>query len=232
MDSELQRHPTYIASSQQLCHPKFFLPYFQIIQWVCLPSSGRSAPLNDDGFIQRASPVLSRISPVRLARLNLRPGVSHLTPWTMTRSIMETPQLLLVEVQREVKNFPQERALGRQANQCLITTLIMIEFVIEVCRCLHSALIGLPEQSSGNQRVVTDRDRGQYVAAEPSPGLGSGLRTSDRAGVVAASTLGQAAPVVSTRGNGTTVDRDRFVRQGSEQPTSVRPDGSFISVLH
>jgi len=228
MDSELQRHPTYIASSQQLYHPKFFLPYFQIIQWVCLPSSGRSAPLNDGAFIQRASPVLSRISPVRLAQLNLRPGVSHLTPWTMARSIIETPQLL-VEVQREVKNFPQERALGRQANQYLITTLIMIEFVIKVCRCLHSALIGLPEQSSGNQRVVTDRD--QYVA-EPSPGLGSGLRTSDRAGVVAASTPGQAAPVVSTRGNGTTVDQDRFVRQGSEQPTSVRPDGSFISVLH
>ena len=227
MDSELQRHPTYIASSQQLYHPKFFLPYFQIIQWVCLPSSGRSAPLNDGAFIQRASPVLSRISPVRLAQLNLRPG-SHLTPWTMARSIIETPQLL-VEVQREVKNFPQERALGHQANQCLITTLIMIEFVIKVCRCLHSALISLPEQSSGNQRVVTDRD--QYVA-EPSPGLGSGLRTSDRAGVVAASTPGQAAPVVSTRGNGTTVDQDRFVRQGSEQPTSVRPDGSFISVLH
>jgi len=220
MDSELQRHPTYIASSQQLYHPKFFLPYFQIIQWVCLPSSGRSAPLNDGAFIQRASPVLSRISPVRLAQLNLRPG-SHLTPWTMARSIIETPQLL-VEVQREVKNFPQERALGRQANQCLITTLIMIEFVIKVCRCLHSALISLPEQSSGNQRVVTDRD--QYVA-EPSPGLGSGLRTSDRAGVVA-------APVVSTRGNGTTVVQDRFVRQGSEQPTSVRPDGLFISVLH
>ena len=220
MDSELQRHPTYIASSQQLYHPKFFLPYFQIIQWVCLPSSGRSAPLNDGAFIQRASPVLSRISPVRLAQLNLRPG-SHLTPWTMARSIIETPQLL-VEVQREVKNFPQERALGRQANQYLITTLIMIEFVIKVCRCLHSALISLPEQSSGNQRVVTDRD--QYVA-EPSPGLGSGLRTSDRAGVVA-------APVVSTRGNGTTVVQDRFVRQGSEQPTSVRPDGLFISVLH
>jgi len=146
----------------------------------------------------------------------------------MARSIIETPQLL-VEVQWEVKNFPQERALGRQANQCLITTLIMIEFVIKVCRCLHSALISLPEQSSGNQRVVTDRD--QYVA-EPSPGLGSGLRTSDRAGVVAASTPGQAAPVVSTRGNGTTVVQDRFVRQGSEQPTSVRPDGLFISVLH
>jgi len=103
--------------------------------------------------------------------------------------------------------------------------------VIKVCRCLHSTLIGLPEQSSGNQRVVTDRDRGQY-ATEPSPGLGSGLRTSDRAGIVAASTPGQAAPVVSTRGTGKTVDQDRLVRQASEQPTSVRPDGSFIFVFY
>ena len=157
--------------------------------------------------------------------------MSHLTLWTMARSTMETPQLLLVEAQREVKNFPQERALGRQANQCLITTLIMIEFVIKVCRCLRSALIGLPEQSSGNQRVVTDRDRGQY-ATEPSPGLGSGLRTSDRAGIVAASTPGQAAPVVGTRGTGITVDQDRLVRQASEQTTSVRPDGAFMFVFH
>ena len=68
----------------------------------------------------------------------------------------------------------------------------------KVCRCLYSTLIGLPEQSSGNQPVVTDRDHGQYVA-EPSPGLGSGLRTSDRAGVAATSTPGQAALVVSSR---------------------------------
>jgi len=73
--------------------------------------------------------------------------------------------------------------------------------VIKVCCCLYSALIGLLEQSSGNQPVVTDHDRGQCVT-EPSPGLGSGIRTSDRAGVVAASSPGQAAPAFSTRGNG------------------------------
>jgi len=145
----------------------------------------------------------------------------------MARSIRETPQLLLVETQREAKNFLQERALGHQVNQCLIPMLIMIEFVIKVCRCLLGVLIGSPEQSSGSQRVVTDRDRGLY-AAEPSPGLGSGLRPSDRGGVVVASAPGQAAPVASTRGNGTTADQDRLARQGSEQPSNVRPDGTFF----
>jgi len=182
--------------------------------------------LNGGGYIQRASPVHSRISLVHLAQLNLRPEVSHLTLWTTARSIMEIPHLLLVEAQWAAKNFLQERALGRQVNQCLTTTLIMIEFVNKVCCCLHGTFIGLPEQLPENQRVVTDRDRAQY-AAEPSQGLGSGLRTTDRSGVVVASSPGQAAPVASTRGNVSTIDQGRLVRQGSEHHTHVRPDGTF-----
>jgi len=64
----------------------------------------------ENGFAShtaRISPMLSGISPVHLVQLNLRPGVLHLMPWTMARSIMETPQLLLVEVQREVKTSPR-----------------------------------------------------------------------------------------------------------------------------
>lgn len=44
-------------------------------------------------------------------------------------------------------------------------------------------------------------DHGQYVA-EPLPGLGSCIRTSDRAGVIAASSPGQATPIFSTQENG------------------------------
>jgi len=73
--------------------------------------------------------------------------------------------------------------------------------VVKVCCCLYSALIGLLEQSSGNQPVVMDHDHGQYIA-EPLLGLGSGIHISDRAGVIAASSPGQATSTFSTQGNG------------------------------
>ena len=60
--------------------------------------------------------------------------------------------------------------------------------MVKVCCCLYSALIGLLEQSSGNQPVVMDHDHGQYIA-EPLLGLGSGIHTSDRAGVCKGTTL-------------------------------------------
>ena len=69
--------------------------------------------------------------------------------------------------------------------------------MIKVCCCLYNALIGLLEQLSENQLIVTDYNYGQYVA-KLSLGLGLGICISDRASVIATSSPEQATPAFNT----------------------------------
>ncbi|KAJ3567266.1 hypothetical protein NP233_g6479 [Leucocoprinus birnbaumii] len=93
------------------------------------------------------------------------------------------------------------------------------------------------ERLQGSERLAADRDRDrdrERYASERSTGLGSGARTADRGATTAVSSSvpGQAAPVVSGRGVGTTVDRDRLVSRGSERSSSISRRSDVLEEAH
>ncbi|KAF5353508.1 hypothetical protein D9756_007975 [Leucocoprinus leucothites] len=86
------------------------------------------------------------------------------------------------------------------------------------------------ERLAGTERLSTDRDRERYETERPT-GSGPGVHITDRGTTLVSSVPGQAAPVVSGRGTGITVDRNKLVRRGSDH-SSVSRRSHVLDQIH